>query len=220
MTNFGERRDISDQLETPFMEAFNSECKTHQIFPFGLEATALAHMRERLRKRYDPASQFLRYLPDALMIPRSEEGPSRFIDFKHNLTGVKKDSFYARLKEECPDMDPPFSSKEDVFNIESEALDFYLDLHEINVPVIVVGYAAYRTDNPLRAQYAGEIAVCNEYNPNKGAGTTGSGTIIKNTNFASFVPLVEFFSSSEFGIDEDSLQAIEDGVKDKLNKRQ
>ena len=108
-------------------------------------------------------------------------------------------------------MHPPFESKEDVFNIESDALDLYRKLTEIGINVVVVAYAAYRNDTPIRAQFIQSIAVCNVHNPNQGLGSKGSGTYIANANFASFVQLSNIFSEN-LGIDPAIIQSVEHSV--------
>ena len=107
----------------------------------------------------------------------------------------------------CPEMQPPFQAKEDVFNIESDALALYERLTTINVQVFVVAYATYCKDNPVRVQDVQNIAVCNEYNPNKGYGSMGSGTNIANANFLSFELLPDFFYH-HIGIEQSLMQNV------------
>ena len=212
MTGFSERLKVADKLEGTFIAAFNERCTTHKVVKFGIEATNLASVHNLLRNRYDATSRFLRYLPDSLLVESGVDTPPHFVEFKSAQVGIRYSSFLDKLARQCPDIEPRFASKEDVFNIESEALNGYLELDKIDVSVIVVGHARFRDDDPVRAQYATRIAVCNEYNPNQGVGTTGSGTWIKNTNFASFVPLTEFLSG-EFGIDSGVAAAIDAAVR-------
>ena len=210
MTTFENRSELADRLEQTFTGAFNAACESHQIIKFGIESTKLAQAHEQLRNRYDATSRFLRYMPDSVLVSiQNQTAATALVEFKAAKTGVRYDSFFERLLARCPDMTPPFATKEDVFNVESEALNGYLELWKIGVPVIVVGHAMYRSDNPLRAQYAHRIAVCNEYDPNQGSGTTGSGTWLKNVNFASFTPLADFFGEH---ISPDVLRLVEQEV--------
>lgn len=211
-TNFANRLRLADELEQAFINSFNENCHPHVIIKFGIESTRLSEAHEHLRHRYDPTSQFLRYMPDSVLInTESSTTPSALIEFKVADTGVRQQSFFNRIRAICPDMNPPFLTKEDVFNVESEALNGYLNLTKLGIPVVVVGHATFRQDNPLRAQFADSIAICNEYNPNRGRGSEGSGTIIANVNFASFEPVGDFFSRV-YGIDPELLQAVEQSV--------
>lgn len=115
-------------------------------------------------------------------------------------------------------MDPPFWSKEDVYNIEADAYKFYQKLHSIGVCVMLVAYCTWINQYPLKAQYVQEIAICNEYNPNRGIGSMGSGTHIVNANFASFLPLAEFFSL-HFQINKTVLREIEQNVGQEFGAR-
>ena len=140
MSGFQDRLRIAGALENAFIEEFNSICTTWKIVKFGIEATNLAHVHKMIRKRYDQTSKFLRYLPDSVVVaPEKDDGPVHLIEFKVAQTGIKKDSFLQKIARNCPDMSPPFGHRHDVFNIESEALDGYLQLAKIGVSVIVVG---------------------------------------------------------------------------------
>lgn len=103
-----------------------------------------------------------------------------------------------------------------LFNIEADALDCYLNLSQIGVKVAIVVYAMWYEDNPLRVQWADEIAVCNRYNPNRGQESIGSGTYIANVNFASFIPLPTFFKNV-LEIQTDTLLSIEKEVNQHLS---
>ena len=209
MTNgFQGRLATADRLRQVFIDAFNNICESHKIFRFGISDAQADEAHDLISNLGDPTAQLIRYAPDAILVETARVRPPIFIEFKTAETGVQRNSFLATLSAECPDMAPPFASCLDIFGMEADALDAYLRLQQINIPVIVVGHAAYRDDNPLRAQYAHQIARCNVYNPNTGVGTTGSGTAIANVNFASFQPVQRFFSS-ECGIRTDVLQAVE-----------
>lgn len=212
MTSFENRLALAAGLEQAFIGTFNDACQSHQIIKFGIESTKLADAHQHLRRRYDATSRFLRYMPDSVLINLIDAtAPTALIEFKAADTGLYSQGFFERLKANCPEMEPPFLTIQDVFNVESEALNGYLELAKLGIPVIVVGHAMYRNDNPLRAQYAERIAVCNEYDPNRGAGSMGSGTLIKNANFASFVTVGEFFSREQ-GVDSRVLEAVENAV--------
>lgn len=212
MTDFEKRMNLAARLEQAFIGTFNEACQSHQIIKFGIESTKLAEAHQHLRRRYDATSQFLRYMPDSVLINLIDAtAPTALIEFKAADTGLYSQNFFERLKANCPEMEPPFLTIQDVFNVESEALNGYLELAKLGIPVIVVGYAMFRNDNPLRAQYAEQVAVCNEYNPNQGAGSMGSGTFIKNTNFASFELIGEFFSREQ-GVDREVLEVVENAV--------
>jgi len=110
-------------------------------------------------------------------------------------------------------MDPPFTAKEDIFNVENDALDLYGRLQSIGAKIVIVVFASYRVSgDKIRAQFVERIAKCNTYNPNKGGNNTGSGTHIANINFASFVGLTDFLKNN-YAIDEACSQQVESSVE-------
>ena len=121
-----------------------------------------------------------------------------------------------RLQRVCPDMDPPFRTKADVYNVEHDALQIYKSLQSIGVRVILVAYGHWVEEDPLRAQFVENIAICGgEFNPNTGVGSQGSGTNIANVNFASFRPMAQFFVHN-FKMAESPLNLIEREVINEL----
>lgn len=209
---FGRRLQLAKELEHSFIESFNANCHTHKMVKFGIESTQLNEAHGHLRFKRDDTSRFLRYMPDSVLIgTQNSDAQSALVEFKVAERGVEEQSFFNRLKANCPDMDPPFSEITDVFNVESEALNGYIELAKLGVPVIVVGWAKFKRDNPLRAQFADAIAVCNEYDPNRSGEPRGSGTWLYNTNFASFEPVVSFLEKFH-GIDPAVMVQVENSV--------
>lgn len=215
---FEQRMQLAEELESNFITIFNKQCSSHQIIKYGIESTKLAEAHEYIRICQDDTSKFIRYIPDSVLVSTDiKRQDTTLIEFKAAHTGLYSDKFFNRLiQRECPEMRPPFQTIEDVFNIENEALELYKQLTNINVKVIVVAYAAYRSDYPIRAQYVQDIAVCNVYDPNRGVGSMGSGTHIANANFASYELLPKFFNQ-HIGIDIMVMQNIENLVVQKFN---
>ena len=217
MSTFKERLTAAKALEDPFIEAFKSKCTTHEIVKFGQEETSIAGIHELLRWRRDPTSRFLRFLPDSVLVAKAQDkSPAYLVEFKVAKSGVREDWFFEKIKRERPDLDPPLEEREDVFGIELASLHNYLKLGQIDVTVVVIGYASYATTSKLRAQYAQRIGICHTHDPS--AAGQGSGTTMGNTNYRSFEPLAEFFSR-EFGIDDEIMRKVEKKTLKKTQKR-
>ena len=217
MSTFKERLTAAKALEDSFIEVFGSKCTTHEIVKFGQEETSIAGIHKLLRWRSDATSTFLRFLPDSVLVAKAQdESPSCLVEFKVAKTGIREDWFFANIKHQRPDLDPPLEEKEDVFGIELASIENYLKLEQIDVSVVVIGYASYATRSKLRAQYAHRIGICHTHDPS--AAGQGSGTTVGNTNYRSFEPLAEFFSR-EFGIDDKVMRKVEKKTLKKTQKR-
>ena len=197
MGNFEERLRLASLLEKTFIEAFNKYFGDRFIIvKYGIETTELHAFHNYLRTCHDITSHFVRYIPDSVLIETKRDEnhrlcPTRLIEFKAAKTGLYSPKFFEKLKGACPSV--PLERKEDVFNIEKDALDLYKALEEkLNIPVVIIAYAAYRSDTRLFAQYSSEIGICNEYNPNKRGKNRGSGTVLYNVSLKTFQPLKLF----------------------------
>ena len=197
MGSFEERLKLATKLEFSFIDLFNRYFSGEfQVVKYGIETTELSEVHGKLRNCHDPTSHFVRYIPDSVLIEDGTNTTHRkcrnaLIEFKAARTGVKRETFFQRLKEQCPQV--PFDSKEDVFNVEKDALDLYRSLEEkLSVPVIIVAYASYREDCKLFAQYASKVGICNSYNPNIRGLNEGSGTHLYNVSLKTFEPLSSF----------------------------
>ena len=216
--NFAKRTELAARLENTFICAFNKHIQSHRILKSGMEATEIRVFHSAIRFCNDATTHFVRYHPDAVLIsldPSKED--TALIEFKCADTGVRKDSFLQRLNRQCPQMDPPFGTRHDIYNIEADALDHYKRLVQIGVKVIVVAYRSWHLEMPLRAQFAQDIAVCNVYDPNRGRQNIGSGTLIANANFASLVRVTDFFAT-HFELNLDALTSIERLVLNEFNR--
>jgi hypothetical protein len=219
MTPFQDRLDTAMRLELAFIKTFNELCDSYKIVQYGIESTKLMDAHDFIRSCRDDTSRFVRYIPDSVLVHTKHPTVcnTTLVEFKAATTGVQKKEFMEYLSRHCPNMQPPFNSKDDIFNIENDALELYLKLQSIGVRIIVVAYAGYRTnDDQIRAQFVEHIARCNVYDPNQQGQNTGSGTPIANVNFASFVPLTQFFRE-EFGIDDQVVNCVYENVQKEFN---
>ena len=210
MNGFINRINEADRLESSFIESFNRRQSQYKIIKYGIESTNLAAVHNFIRTCYDNTSKFVRYIPDSVLISTNNNKPCKttLIEFKAAVTGVQKDSFLNTLKSKCPQMIPAFSTKEDIFNIENDALELYVKLSDLGVRVVIVVYAGFRTQgNRLFSQFVEKIAVCNTYNPNTRGQNVGSGTWIANVNLASFMNISNFFYN-EFSINTNIMNTI------------
>lgn len=214
MTTFQDRARMAASLEDPFIEAFNRECRTHQIVKFGVESTKLQALHPYIRYARDVTSRFVRYLPDAAIVrlsdnPNDTTPQTALIEFKVQETLIYADSFFHTIQEAYGDKEPPLTEKQDVFGVEYDSLYIQTQITRLNVKVVLVGFQRPREDHPLRAQYAEAIKVCQAQRPT--ARDTGSGTPIANTHFGSFEPIGAFFQR-EFYIDPAVLDSVIEAV--------
>jgi hypothetical protein len=215
MSSFRERISIAEKFERVFIEAFNKYCKNYRIVKFGIESTNLLSIHEHIRLCHDETTKFIRYLPDSVLVNINQNNTCKttLIEFKAASTGIKKDLFLHNLNKQCNDTRAIFTCKEDIFNIEDDALELYKKLHTINVKIIIIAYAQYRPlDDQIRAQFVENIAKCNTYNPNTKGKNTGSGTNLANVNFLSFDHFVDFFHK-QFEIEKLYLNKILEEIK-------
>lgn len=220
MSTFKARLDLSSKFEEIFREEFNRFFhEKYRIIKFGIETTKLIEEHEILRYCHDPVSHFVRYLPDSVLVEFPKSRTHRkcnnfLIEFKTGLTGIKKETFFTALQKECPDVF--FKNKEDVFNIEKEALDLYRNLEQkLGLPVILVVYVPYRKKDFLLAQFASEVQICNYYDPNARRKGKGSGTLLYNISLCSFLNLTDFLTS-ELKIHSDSSKIFAKNLEEKL----
>ena len=211
--SFRARTDLASRLEQTFIDAFNENILSHKMLKSGIEATDVGAAHQYIRFCRDATSQFVRYLPDAVMLSLDgSKEDTALIEFKCADTGVHYDSFFQRIRRECQEMTPPSGSRHDVYNIEADALEHYRRLAELDVKIVVVAYRSWHNETPLRAQFAQDIEVCNEYDPNQSNRNTGSGTLIANANFASLVRATDFFVN-HYGLDRAMFTNIERAVE-------
>ena len=203
VTSFQGRLEQADLLEKPFIESFNEACSTHKIVKFGVETTQISNIHQYIRSARDSTSQFVRYLPDAVLVRTQNTasiGPkTALIEFKVQTMLVQHDSFFNRIKATYGNKFPALTNKQDVFATEKDALDVYRKITSLGVRVVVVVLQRERSTvgDGLRAQYAQDIVVCHEHVPS--AMGSGSGTSISNTHFDSYLSLPNFFEGN-FGI--------------------
>ena len=205
MGSFEERLQLAGKLEFNFIDLFNRYFSGEfQIVKYGIETTKLSSVHGVLRNCHDATSHFVRYIPDSVLVEEKKDSGHRvcknkLIEFKAAETGVRKDSFFRSIRSQCPDV--PFGGKDDVFNIEKDALDLYRNLEEkLEVPVIIVAYASFKKDCKLFAQYASKVGICNSYNPNIRGLNEGSGTFLYNVSLKTFDSLSSFLIN-EFGLE-------------------
>ena len=215
--SFATRTELSTRLETAFITAFNQRISTHRIVKTGIEATDVNQHHNAIRFCHDATSHYVRYSPDSVMLSLDpHQADTALVEFKCAQKGVRMDTFLERLQRDCPDMDPPFGSRHDIYNIEADAFDHYRQLARAGVKIIVVAYRSWHNATPLRAQFVENIAVCNKYDPNQGQRNTGSGTNIANANFASLVSVPDFFAQY-YGLERPALAQTEQAVAREFN---
>ena len=218
MSSFGNRTQTASELEAPFIHTLNQECETHEIAKFGSESTDVSEIHEYIRFADDISSQFVRFLPDAVMARKGDDGigpKTALVEFKVQETLIYADSFLRRIKTDYQrrkrSEDPELTEKPQIFQVEKDALDIYTKIAEkLGVVVIVIGWQ--KPTDRLIAQYAEKIVVCNEWIPSKEKRDTGSGTIIYNTHIDSYERL-DVFCSRVFGLQDYVLDAVRRSIR-------
>jgi len=220
MSGFEERIKLASLLEENFIKLFNEYFGDQFIIvKYGIETTELKRVHNLLRLCHDITAHFVRYVPDSVLIEAKSNNvhrrcSTRLLEFKAAKTGLQKNSFFEKIKMVCPHIS--FAGKEDVFNIEKEALDLYVKLEKnLNVPVVIIAFASYRSDNKLFAQYASRIGICNEYNPNRKGQNQGSGTYLYNVSLKTFKNL-RVFLQEDLGLDSSQVTLFLSDLNSKL----
>ena len=210
---FQNRLAQAERLEKPFIASMSAECTTHQIVKFGIESTELRRIHEYIQLALDSTSQFVRYLPDSVLVSKAPilgiPRRTTLLEFKVQDTLVQQDTFFQRILAEHFQRNqntPPLANKEDIFSLEKASLDLYQQLAIINVAVVVVAWQTRRTRDAdtIRAQYADQVVTCQVQTPQQ---TSGSGTVISNVHFGAFVPVQAFFEQ-ELGVASSVLDAV------------
>ena len=148
--SFEARTAQATRLEKAFIRHFNHRMTTHKIVKSGIEASDLHEFHEKLRHCQDKTSQFIRYLPDAVLLSLAEnQEDTALVEFKNADKGVREHWFMEKLQRGCPDMNPPFRTKEDVYNVEHDALQIYKSLQSIGVRVIIVAHGGWVETRPV-----------------------------------------------------------------------
>ena len=217
MRSFSDRTQTASELETPFIDILNQECETHKIAKFGVENTGISELHQYIRFATDLSSRFVRFLPDSVMVRTNNNGigaKTALIEFKVQDTLIYSDNFFQGIQREYeetkqPD-DPILDAKDQIFNIEKDALDIYTRIASLGVIVIVIGWQ--KPTRRLVAQYADKIVICNDFIGDRERRTSGSGTPNYNTHIDSYESLDAFFSR-EFRIQDHVLNVIMQSIR-------
>jgi len=224
MVGFTQRLTLADRLEKSFIESFNSNCKEYRIIKYGMESTPLSGAHDYIRFCRNSTAKFIRYIPDSVIVRTDKKDNSidsrntTLIEFKAAATGVRKDSFLQSVRRECKTGVLKPEHKEDIFNVEKDALDTYLSLNQMGVKTIIVAYANFRPPESIfLAQYVESIVVCSHYDPNTLGANTGSGTFVSNVNLMSFLNAKVLFSTA-FGLDIKMMNEVESDIQSAFDK--
>lgn len=210
MTTFRESKETGDKLEKPFIRIFNDQCATHQIMKFGIESTNVGEHHGLVRFAEDPSSHFIRFLPDSVLIRKSDDEQSRgpktaLVEFKANATRIE-DVLFTEIKQTYGNRQPPLRDEHDIFPAGRDSLALQEKLAEkMDIVVVVVAWKSHT--KLLRAQYVNKIVVVNQHIPSPRG--QGSGTPMTNTHFGTYEDAADFFER-EFGIKRTALYSIKD----------
>ena len=217
MQTFSDRTQTASDLETPFIDTLNQECETHRIAKFGVENTDISELHQYIRFATDLSSHFVRFLPDSVIVRTSDNGigpKTALIEFKVQGTLIHSPHFFQGIQREYEETkqpeDPILDAKDQIFNIEKDALDIYTRIASLGVIVIVIGWQ--KPTDRLIAQYADKIVICSDWHGSSERRTSGSGTPNYNTHIDSYESLDAFFSR-EFRIQDHVLNVIMQSIR-------
>jgi len=211
---FDKRTSLSEEMTEILLEdVLNID--PLEGYRFGIEKMP-KRIHKLLRDTHEKNVQFVRYLPDVLVIDTSDPSITYFVELKVADTGIRKQSFFQKLIEERPEMADevkrPYPKKEemskkDIFNVELSAHDLYQE-YEKFIDVIIVGYATFRKEG-LMARKNKDLDIVSYYTPGKKGrpAVDGSYTRIANIDFRSLKKLENVLLDKHKNLDEEELKS-------------
>lgn len=184
-------------------------------------------VHDLLEDVHEKNTQFIRYMPDTVVIDKSDPKNTYLMEFKMADTGIKKWSFLNRVVNQRPEMPPdvlrPYPKKagmvrEDIFNVELTAHELYHDYEKL-IDVAIVGYASFLARG-LIANYNKNLEIVSYYTPGKigRPAQYGSYTRIANIDQRSMLDFKDFMMKRHPKLDEEELEARIQTAEAKLGK--
>ncbi len=222
---FDKRTKLSEEMMQIMLDGVLT-IKPLCAFRYGIEILT-KEIHKLLEDTHTKNVQFIRYMPDVLIIDSKNPENTYFMEFKVADTGIMKDSFFQTLithRPEMPDDVPhPYPkkkgmTKEDIFNVELTAHEIYVE-YEKFIDTVVVGYATF-LERGLMANYNKNLDIVSYYTPGKigRAAIDGSYTRIANIDQRSFIDFCDFMMKLHPDLNEDELKAKVEKAEEKLSK--
>jgi len=154
--SFGDRLAQADTLvETLRTHIWEPLARRLDVVPYGYETHIVANVRAAMRFLRTPTAKFVRFTPDFFVIDRQTPENLYLLEYKVTQTPLFSQARIRQMGQAAgiPDLDWP-----DIGQMEADAYDNYLNLHEAGLRVVVLNYCAYHT-RPLLCDFIHNIQI-------------------------------------------------------------
>lgn len=154
--SFGDRLAQADTLvETLRTHIWEPLARRLDVIPYGYETHIAAHVRTAMRFLRTPTAKFVRFTPDFFVLDRQNPENLYLLEYKVTQTPLFSQARIRQMGQAAgiPGLDWP-----DIGQMEADAYDNYLNLHEAGLRVVVLNYCAYHT-RPLLCDFIHNIQI-------------------------------------------------------------
>lgn len=154
--SFGDRLAQADTLvETLQKLVWEPLSRRLAVVPYGYETHIAPEVRTAMRFLRTPTSKFVRFTPDFFVLDKQQPENLYLLEYKVTQTPLFSKGRIRQMGQEAglPNLDWP-----DIGQMEADAYDNYLNLHEAGLRVVVLNYCAYHT-RPLLCDFIKNIQV-------------------------------------------------------------
>lgn len=152
--SFGERLHQAETLvNTLQTHIWGPLSRRLEIVPYGYETHIPPGIRTAMRFLRTPTAKFVRFTPDFFVLDKQKPNTLYLLEYKVTQTPLFSQS---RLRQMGQAANLPDLDWSDVGQMEADAYDNYLHLHEAGLRVILLNYCAYHT-RPLLCDFIQNI---------------------------------------------------------------
>lgn len=176
--SFGDRLAQADTLvETLQTHIWEPLARRLAVVPYGYETHIASEVRTAMRFLRTPTAKFVRFTPDFFVLDRQQPENLYLLEYKVTQTPLFSKMRIRQMGQAAgnPDLDWP-----DIGQMEADAYDNYLNLHEAGLRVVVLNYCAYHT-RPLLCDFIENIQVLHR------------DVVTRDTKKGSRTPFVNFY---------------------------
>jgi hypothetical protein len=154
--SFGDRLAQADTLvETLRTHIWEPLARRLDVVPYGYETHIAANVRTAMRFLRTPTAKFVRFTPDFFVLDRQKPENLYLLEYKVTQTPLFSQ---ARIRQMGQAVGIPDLDWSDIGQMEADAYDNYLNLHEAGLRVVVLNYCAYHT-RPLLCDFIHNIQI-------------------------------------------------------------
>ena len=154
--SFGDRLAQADTLvQTLQTHIWRPLSRRLDVVPYGYETHINEGVRGRMRFLRTPTSKFVRFTPDFFVLDRQKPENLYLLEYKVTQTPLFSKARIRQMGQEAglTGLDWP-----DVGQMEADAYDNYLNLHQAGLRVVVLNYCAYHS-RPLLCDFIHNLQV-------------------------------------------------------------